>query len=444
MNSNIDVLKSFIERIKVIGFFRRLFEWRKVRNELIEISAAVSSLSTELQLLQKNQNDLQNDFSDQKKDLDLANKQKTVLEEAQKQYNEVVKEKDNSIADLNKKLTTANTNCKNLEGQVDNFEKRIARLEEKLQATEQNFTKANNELIELKKEEETRQNNHTKAINTFEVWRKQIQDDRNNEIQEKQQMEIDRLKYLKQTWIEHENNIKIRMKALCLKHTIAYADTVPFKGNPDNAIKLANEFIVFDAKSPGSDDLSNFPTYLRDQAEKAKKYAKQDGVKKDIFFVVPSNTLEVLKQTRFALGDYDVFVISIDVLEPLLLCLLKIETYEFVDQLTPEERENICRIIGRFTHLTKRRVQIDSFFAKQFMEMVLKCDSDLPDEIKKEVAAFEKAEKLNPPPDKRNKSIDNKQLLSDVLQLEMEIENKGIALEDLSGDLNKLKLYKGD
>jgi hypothetical protein len=129
------------------------------------------------------------------------------------------------------------------------------------------------------------------------------------------------------------------------------------------------------------------------------------------------------------------------VLEPLLLCLQKIETYEFAEQLTPEERENICRIIGRFTHLTKRRIQIDSFFARQFMEMVLKCDSDLAEDIKREVAAFEKAEKLNPPSDRRTKTLDNKELQKDMLQLELEIKSKGIVTSDISDELNKLKLY---
>ena len=281
-------------------------------------------------------------------------------------------------------------------------------------------------------------------METFQKWREQIQAERNREIEEKQEADMQRIKNLKQTWNEHEVAVKSKMKMLCQKHTIEYSDSVPFKGTPDNSIRLANEYIVFDAKSPGSDDLKNFPTYLKEQADKAKKYAKQESVKKDIFFVVPSNTLDVLKQTVFPQGEYDVYAVSIDVLEPLLLCLQKIETYEFAEQLTPEERENICRIIGRFTHLTKRRIQIDSFFAKQFMEMVLKCDSDLPEEIKKEIAGFEKAEKLNPPSDRRTKALDNKQLQSDMLQLELEIKNKGIVTDDLSEDLNKLRLYRED
>ena len=41
-----------------------------------------------------------------------------------------------------------------------------------------------------------------------------------------------------------------------------------------------------------------------------KKYAKHDNVKSDIFFVVPSNTLERLNQFVYNLADYNVFVIS--------------------------------------------------------------------------------------------------------------------------------------
>jgi hypothetical protein len=73
--------------------------------------------------------------------------------------------------------------------------------------------------------------------------------------------------------------------------------------------------------------------------------------------------------------------------------------------------------------------------------MVLKCDSELPEEVKQEVAAFEKAEKLNPPSDRRTKTLDNKELQKDMLQLELEIKSKGIVTSDISDELNKLKLY---
>ena len=60
----------------------------------------------------------------------------------------------------------------------------------------------------------------------------------------------------------------------------------PFKGNPDNTIKICDEFVVFDAKSPGTEDLKVFYKYIKKQAEDMKKYAKQESVKRDVFLVV--------------------------------------------------------------------------------------------------------------------------------------------------------------
>ena len=77
------------------------------------------------------------------------------------------------------------------------------------------------------------------------------------------------------------------------------------------------------------------------------------------------------------MGDYNVFVITIDSLEPIILSLKKIEEYEFAEQLSPEERDNICRIIGKFAHTTKRKIQVDQFFTNQFIELLVKCKNDL-------------------------------------------------------------------
>ena len=436
------VLQTFIEKIKTIRFLQRLFSWKKVQSQLVDAAASLSNLITELENLRIIKSDLNQELLNCRKDVQLLHTEKARLQEAEKSNAAILAQKENSIADFNKKLTTADANIRHLEKQVEDLKTDLLLLKQQHENLQQELQRTTEENIKLEQEEEGRKQEHAKAINTFEKWRTEIHADRNREIEEKQQAEIERIKNLRQTWLDHENTVKAKMKALCQKLTIEYADSVPFRGSPDNAIKLCNEFIVFDAKSPGSDDLNNFPFYLKDQAEKAKKYAKQEAVKKDVFFVIPSDTLELVRQTVFSLGDFDVYIVSIDVLEPLLLCLQKIETYEFAEQLTPEERENICRIIGRFTHLTKRRIQIDSFFAKQFMEMVLKCDSDLPEEIKNEVAAFEKAEKLNPPGDRRTKTIDNKQLQHDVNQLSLEIESKGVVTDDLSEELNRVRLYR--
>ena len=164
---------------------------------------------------------------------------------------------------------------------------------------------------------------------------------------------------------------------LCQTHLVDYIEEVPFKGKPDNTINICDEYIIFDAKSPANDDLTNFPKYIKRETDNLKKYASQESVKKEIFLVVPSNTIGHISQLTYNLGDYKVYVISIDSLEPIILSLKKIEEYEFAEQLSPEERENICRVIGRFAHTTKRKIQIDQFFANQFIELLVKCKNEL-------------------------------------------------------------------
>jgi hypothetical protein len=203
---------------------------------------------------------------------------------------------------------------------------------------------------------------------------------------------------------------------------------------------------VFDAKSPGGEDFSNFRQYIKNQAESVKKYVKEPDVKKEIFLVVPTNTLDILDLVVFRLADYNVFVVSLDSLEPIILSLQKIEEYEFADQLSPEERENICRVLGKFIHLSKRRIQIDGFFTKQFFELVYRSEADLPKDILEKVAEFEKAEKLNPPIERRSKQISAKELEQETTKLKNEAESKGINTQEtiLSNRLNKLPLYTTD
>jgi hypothetical protein len=188
---------------------------------------------------------------------------------------------------------------------------------------------------------------------------------------------------------------------------------------------------------------SNFPIYIKDQAEKAKKYANQENIKKWIFFVVPANTLEVIKTFVYHLADYQAFVVTIDALEPILLSLKKVEEYEFADQLSPEERENICRILGKFAHLSKRRIQVDTFFINQFMELAYKCESDLPPDVLEKAIEFERAEKLNPPMEKRAKAIPMAELEKSLTKIQNDAGNKGISLEhgSLTDGLNGVPLY---
>lgn len=441
MITQLDTIRFFFEKIRHIGFFDRLFSWGRIRNQLVDVSETIGKLAADHQGLQNSRQELQTELSGYKKDLQLNQEQRIRLEDSLTRLDQILKEKENTIQELNRQLATAISNSANFENRVNALNNEMTGLKEKLQQTEQKLKDASRENIEYRQDEDTKKQEHARNLSTLRVITEQVRLEREKEKEEAQAKELERMARLKETWNHHQSDVKNTIRQICNKHGIEYMEQVPFKGEPDNTIKLCDEYIVFDAKSPGGEDLKNFPFYIKTQAEAAKKYARQEGVKNEIFFVIPSNALECLRQNTYQLADFTVYVISPDSLEPVMLALKKIENYEFAQQLTPEERENICRVIGKFAHLTKRRIQIDSFFTRQFMELVYTCESSLPDDILEKVADFEKAEKLNPPIEKRTKSINTKQLEMDVAKLETEIGSKGIVIEDLSENLNKARLY---
>jgi len=302
-------------------------------------------------------------------------------------------------------------------------------LKEKLSNIEQERNNLKNENIFLKKEEENRNETLRKSIESTNTLQESLTKEKERLNDERVKETEDRLEKMKWTWGEHEKDVENHLKLICRNHVIKYISQEDFphtRNKPDNSIEIMDQLIVFDAKSPANDDLSNFPRYIKLQTESLKKYAKHDDVKKDLFLVIPSNTLQVINQFTYNIGDYNVYIITKDALEPIILSLKKIEEYEFADKLSPEERDNVCRIIGKFAHTTKRRIQIDQFFAEEFLDTLNKAGTQLPRDILESVIQFENAEKLNPPMEKRKKQILTKDLKAKSEEIKKEIELRNI------------------
>jgi len=95
--------------------------------------------------------------------------------------------------------------------------------------------------------------------------------------------------------------------------------------------------------------------------------------------------------------------------------------------------------------MTKRRIQIDHFFTWEFLEILTKCQADLPKEIIDKVLEFERSEKLNPPIEKRAKQILTKTLELDNEKTRKEAEAKGIVFPSkVPNNLKNLPLYEGE
>lgn len=274
------------------------------------------------------------------------------------------------------------------------------------------------EIMRLRNSDELRQTEFQKALQSTQESKDEYLEEKRRIHETQLQEQTARLERQRVTWQTHQENVKNKIRLLCEKLTIDYVEEVPFRGTPDNTTMICEQYVVFDAKSPSGDDLSNFNTYLKREAEAAKKYADKKDVNSDIFFVVPSNTLEVIEKTVFVYEKHRVFIVTTEQLEVTLSGLKKIEEYEFANQFSPEDREAICRIVGRLMHNVKRRVQIDVALGKETLALASDCERLLPEEIQKEVIVFERANIVNPTRDARGKEIQLDDLGDDLKDVE--------------------------
>ncbi len=363
-------LNLFFTKIRELTFWQRLFSWRSVRSLSYDAFEEFKSL-------QKEMNSINFDYDLLEKSFARTTTQNEGLQSNIQQFEKEAGKKDVDINFKNNKIDDLNSTITELNRSVSKYET----------TEEQRTNSYESRIIQLNQLKET-----------LEKEIKRLSDER---VQEQK----DAFEKMKKQWSEHEMTVEQTLKMICQNHLIKYITDVPFHGSPDNTLEICDEYIIFDAKCPSNDDLTNFPRYIKAQTEAVKKYANQEKIKKDIFLVIPTNTIHMITQLTYNMGDYDVYVITKDALEPIILSLKRIEDYEFVNQLSPEERDNVCRVIGKFAHTTKRKIQIDQFFATEFLELLVKCKNDLPEDILKQVIEYEKAERLNPPSEKKTKQI---------------------------------------
>lgn len=342
------------------------------------------------------------------------------------------------IIELEKTLTSKEFSIKELEKERDILNIQIKSLDElktkktELETTLRSISDERNDLknknIKLNNEEEKRILDSKKEIEALITLKQSAEDEKQALNNLRVQEEKEAFEQMKSQWVKHEKDVENYLKEICRNYIIKYVGQEEFphpRNKPDNSIEIMDQLIVFDAKSPSNNNLDNFPKYIKDQTENLKKYAKHDDVKNDLFLVIPSNTLHVIDQFSYKIGEYNVFIVTKDALEPIILSLKKIEEYEFVDKLSPEERDNVCSVIGKFAHNTKRRIQIDNFFQREFLSTLDKAKK-LPREILESVIEFENAEKLNPPIEKRKKTIFTKDLKDQVDDIEKDMETHNI------------------
>ena len=380
-------LRRFFDAFKNLSFWQRLFSWASVRS---------LSYAAHEEFIQLNEN-----F-----------KTSLVEVESIKKDRELLLQERNSLL---QQMADSKTSLTKAEARLQHFDQELKRVENENNSIQK-------KLVSMEQGEEQKKQEHDSRMQRLIGLQDNLEKEKQN-VNDKQIREAEeRNASMKETWKRHEENVMNHIKSICERNAIEYVDHVPFKGKPDNTIRVCDEFIVFDAKSPASDDLSSFNTYIRSQAESVNKYTLDDSVRKDIYLVVPSNTVEVLKKLSFHQGNFNVFVITIDALEPVILSLKKIEEYEFAEQLSPEDRQSICRIIGGLLYTSKRRIQVDQFFNSHILDLLSQTQREIPEIMQDEIAKHELAMKLNPTTDRRSKEI--KQASLEKMQAQLEGQSK--------------------
>lgn len=372
-------VRLFFDAVKSISIWKRLFAWASVR------SLSFTAWEEYVQVVQSLRR-----VNEERSNLST----KMLLVEEQK-------------SSLESKWDDLRISYARLE---ENVKERVHALELKLADVTQQLSTKEIELIEVQRIEEARKHENNLRIGQILTLQEALQKDKEAVLQAEKEKQEANLEKMKRTWAEHESLVQRSIKRICEQRGIDYVTEFPFRGKPDNAVKVSDEIVIFDAKSPANSDLTNFRGYVKSQAEAAKKYAEQSSVRRDIYLVVPTNAVDVLDQLSFDMGNYRVYVITLDALEPVILTLKQIEEYEFVEQLSPEERQSICRIIGSLIYVSKRRVQVDQFFNGHLLDLVQRVQRELPEDLQEEIGKNEKAFKLNPPIDKRTKEISQSSL----------------------------------
>jgi chromosome segregation ATPase len=224
MDLNYDNLKSFFDRIKSLTFWQRVFYWSTLKSLSYEAYEEFKSIADNLNTLNQN-----------------------------------VTEKDSRISDQEKNIQILSARVSDLTTSNQKLEARISSLESDVKRVNYEKSELVNKVTRFEQTEQSRLEEFQKNVSGVNAVRTGLENDRQKINDEKIKEKTEEFERLKQTWHNHEENVKTVIKKICQSQLIDYVKDVPFKGKPDNTINIAGEYVIFDAKSPARDDLENFP-----------------------------------------------------------------------------------------------------------------------------------------------------------------------------------------
>jgi len=364
-------LQNKIQKIIASSIWFRIFHWKSVVIIMVEIKMLLENSFSNYDELKIKQDSMDQDLADVK--IDYKTQQR--LNEDLKTQIQILKNEKEILAPLK---------IKNIE--------------------------LTNALNDMKQEKNAKDIERDAVITKYEQFENNARDREAKKEEEVNKKEEEAKTQLKRKWQDHEEHVNQYIKLICQEESITFIEEWHHEKKPDNVIKICNEYIVFDAKSPRNEDMSNFPTYIKSQVTALSKYANHKDVKKHLFLVVPENTIPELKALTYNDSNYCVHIISPQSIRITMWSLKQIELYEFADKLSPEDRENLARAFAGSMNYIKRIIQINSDMSDEGIklteQMIKLIAKDSLKGIKEKALEFEKGDVINPSKQNRGKAVD--------------------------------------
>ena len=204
---------------------------------------------------------------------------------------------------------------------------------------------------------------------------------------------------MQEIFAEHHDRVGELLERVCseLHLDLRTAETYRGEASPEFAVLVNSSYVFFNTAAPASSaEAEEFASRVSGEAELLFEAAKEDGVRGEAYLVVPNTVAAQLAELVFSSERCTVFVVTPEAVEPIVRTLQRIEEYEFARQITPFELDQICRFVGELSHMTKRKIVLDTYFSNEMLEILQKTEN-LPTDVVADVTAYENAVRLNPP-----------------------------------------------
>ncbi|HMK45055.1 MAG TPA: hypothetical protein VK436_00360 [Methanocella sp.] len=434
-------LVIYFEQVKTLGFFARLFSWKKflatsfeAYREYGRLAAKLDGITTEFRALEADNRSyrersmkMETDYEfakaaaekyavssrDNDSEISRLTELNWVKELKIDELNETIRKLDQKSTELAESITKNELEVGRSREYEDKNAKRIHELESETAIIRSDKARQAEEIVRLEKK--------IAEMEQVEVQRRVRYDENVVQLNAlKQLLDNDRLKMEEQlrsgtglkfeemshTWHTHEIDVKERLRGICQACGVEYVgkENAPFGKKTYSTIRICDDLVIFDAVVPLNEDLSTFREHVRLQAEASRIYAIEDGVYKQVFLVVPTNTITFVDAYHM-MSNYDVHVVTIDNLRLVVGQLKRINDYHLLGRLSPDDRDNISRVIGKLIYISKRRILMDSQICAETNSILNSCSGSLPASISSKALEYENSERLSPSMDKRDGAI---------------------------------------